>query len=49
VKEVGVGEEESVTVIVKGNVPLAVGVPESTPVDVLKIIPGGGEPEIEKV
>jgi hypothetical protein len=41
--------EESVTVIVKGNVPLAVGVPASSPEDVTKFTPGGGEPEIERV
>jgi hypothetical protein len=40
---------ESVTVIVKGNVPLIAGVPASSPVDVLKLSPGGSEPAIERV
>jgi len=35
------GDEKSVTVTVKGNAPVIVGVPEIVPVDGLSVSPGG--------
>jgi hypothetical protein len=37
---------ESVTVMVKLKVPVAVGVPEMTPLDVLSVVPVGSAPEV---
>ncbi len=40
------GFSESVTLTVKGKVPKDVGVPEMTPVEVLRVSPGGREPAL---
>lgn len=40
------GFSESVTLAVKGKVPVDVGVPEITPVEALRVSPGGKEPAL---
>jgi hypothetical protein len=45
VSEPGVGEALSVTLTMKLDVPLVVGVPETTPVEVLSVSPDGKLPE----
>ena len=41
-----VGAVESVTRTVKLEVPVAVGVPESAPVEAFKLTPAGSDPEL---